>query len=116
MQNEAMRSTWELYVKGWSNVDADERRGLLEKSITPSCVYISPVAQIQGRDELTSAMEQFQQDMPGATIAVDAFTGHHDHALVHWRALDNGGVTQIPGIDSVLFDSDGRLVGITVFL
>ncbi len=116
MQANAMRSTWELYAKAWSSVDPEERRRLLQGSIAPSCVYTDPVAQSHGRAELAGVMEQFQRNMPGATIEVDAFTSHHDHALVHWRAVDASGVPRLSGADAVLFDGDGLLARITGFL
>lgn len=115
MRSEAMRSTWELYAKAWSNVDADERRRLLARSIAPSCVYTDPVAHCEGRAGLAAVMEQFQRNIPGATIAVEAFTGHHNHALIHWRAVDTGGVTRLPGADAVVFDADGLITRITGF-
>ncbi len=115
MQTEAMRSTWGLYAKAWSNVDDEERLRLLQESVAPSCLYLDPVARSHGREELAGVMRQFQGNMPGATIEVEAFTGHHDRALVHWRALDAGGVVRLPGADAMIFDADGLLTQISGF-
>ncbi len=115
MRSETNRSAWELYAKAWSNVNPDERQELLRKSVARSCTYLDPVAQSHGREELAGVMEQFQRNMPGATIEVEAFTGHHDRALIHWRALDASGVARLPGADAVIFDADGLLAQISGF-
>jgi len=115
MQTEAMRSAWELYAKAWSNVGPDERQQLLRNTVAPSCVYLDPVAQSRSHAELAGVMEQFQRHIPGATIEVEGFLSHHDHALIHWRALDASGVVRLPGVDAVVFDADGLLVRIIGF-
>ncbi len=115
MQTETMRSVWTRYVNGWMNVDAEERQQMLQESVAPSCVYVDPDGQDQGHAGLTGRMEQFQRNFPGATIEIEKFAGHHDYALIHWRALDASGVVLLPGVDAVSFNEDGLLAQITVW-
>ena len=115
MEPKTMRSTWERYAMGWSNVGTDERQRLLRDTVAPACVYTDPVARCQGHAELAGVMRKFQGDIPGVTIEVEAFTGHGEYALVHWRARDAGGVARLSGADAVVFGADGLMSQIIGF-
>ena len=115
MLTESMRATWELYVKAWSTADSDERSRLLQESLAPTFRYVDPVSDCRNLAELVEVIERFQNNFPGLTIASDSWVEHHDRALAHWRVLDAGGVTRLPGVDALVFNADGLIEQVTGF-
>lgn len=115
MEPGAMRSAWELYAKAWAAVSPAERQDLLRRSVAPGCVYLDPNVRCQTHAELAAVMLRFQQSIPGPTIDVASFVSHHDVALVHWRAVDSGGTTRLPGADAVAFGPNGLMAQVTGF-
>lgn len=110
-----MRSTYDLYVKGWSNITLEERQQMLQHSTAPTGIYADPISYSHGPDGLAAVMENFQRKTPGGYFEVDTFVTQHDRALIHWRALDAAGVVRFPGIDAVIFNEEGLLAHISGF-
>ncbi len=115
MQTNDYRTTWEIYAKAWSGVDAAERQALLDQSVHPDCLYTDPMVQCRGHRELIAYLEQFQIGLPGGSFKTHSFRNHHDQALADWDMLDGSGSSANLGTSFVRFDESGRLVQITGF-
>ena len=114
MHADEMRTVYDRYVKGWSNVTNGERDALLRSSIAPGGEYADPVSHSFGPDGLAAVQKTFQRKTPKGFFEVDSFETQNDRALIHWRSLDAAGHLRFPGVDAVIF-VDGLLTQVSGF-
>ena len=115
MQNETHLSNWKNYTAAWADISADERRKLLQSSVSEDCVYTDPANQCHGREELTAAIEKAQQKRPGQSFKVTGFNEHHGQAIAHWTLFDGSGAESSKGESYARFGEDGLLTQMTGF-
>jgi hypothetical protein len=84
MTKEAIEQIWSAYLQAYGNVSAEERKRLLQQSVSDDVVSQNPGEQTQGLEPLLAHIEQFQQRLPGAHIEIDKLTFHHQHVLTEW--------------------------------
>jgi hypothetical protein len=97
-------------------VDRDDRRRLLEASLTGDSELIEPRGTFAGRDAIRERIEGFAARFPGARVDVTTAVDEHNCvARYGWRIRDAGGAVLHDGIDVVDGDSDGRLRRIVMF-
>lgn len=114
MKNNA-RSTWEIYTLSWSESDASERLKLFEQSLSPDCVYIDPLIQTNGYEQLSGYMIELHKMVPRVQFITTAFSSHHDRSLAQWNMLDANGNVLSQGASYGLYGIDGRLIQMTGF-
>lgn len=110
----ATKETVEAYLAAWNETDESRRRALIDQCWAESGTYTDPMSDVSGRDGLNSLIAQFQQQMPGATIAfTSGVDEHHGRIRFGWKL--EGGPQAMEGIDVGLLSSDGRLQSIVGF-
>jgi hypothetical protein len=110
----ATKDTVEAYIAAWNESDEAARRALIAKCWADSGTYTDPMADVSGTDGLNTLIIGFQQQMPGATIAVTSgIDEHHGRIRFGWRLV--GGPQDLEGIDVGLLSGDGRLQSIIGF-
>lgn len=106
--------TVRAYIDAWNEPDEAKRRELLERAWADKGTYTDPMSHAEGRDELVALISQFQQQMPGASIAIaSGIDQHHGQLRFQWRM--EGGPQAMEGIDIGRTAEDGRLQGIVGF-
>lgn len=104
----AIPATFETFLAGWNEWDADKRRALFEQAVSPEVEFTDPLHKLFGREAFLEMVAEFQRTRPGAvTIRTSAIDMHHDVARYHWAILI-GGTKLIDGFDSVQLDAEGR--------
>lgn len=102
------------YMAAWNEPDETKRRALLDKAWADGGTYTDPMSHAEGRDELVALISQFQQQMPGASIAIaSGVDQHHGQLRFQWRM--EGGPQAMEGIDVGRTADDGRLASIVGF-
>ena len=109
MQNETHLSNWKNYTAAWADISSDERRKLLQSSVSEDCVYTDPANHCHNQEELTVAIEKAQQKRPGQSFKVTGFNEHHGQAIAHWTLLDGSGAESAKGESYARFGEDGLL-------
>lgn len=115
MPNEAYLSTWKTYQAAWSNISAEERKTLLDASVSTNCVYTDPTDECHGIPALIAHIERSQQKYPGASFRNDRFLHHHDQGLSEWTMFNGDGKTVATGTSYARFSEDGKLIQATGF-
>jgi hypothetical protein len=106
----------DLYAAAWNEPDVEKRRQLLAQAWTDDGVYCDPMSLAEGRDALLDLIAQFQQQMPGARIAMaSGVDEHHGRLRFAWKLVAADGTTRMEGIDIGELAPDGRLRSITGF-
>lgn len=101
-------ATFEAFLAGWNEWDADKRRGLFESAVAPDVEFTDPLHHLSGFEAFLAMVADFQQSRPGAvTVRTSVIDLHHNVARYHWAILI-GGKKLIDGFDSVELDEDGR--------
>jgi len=110
------KETVEAYMAAWNENDEAKRRALLEKAWADDGRYTDPMSDAPGRDALVALISQFQQQMPGASIAATSgIDEHHGRLRFAWKMTAPDGSTGMEGIDVGQLAEDGRLQSIVGF-
>jgi hypothetical protein len=56
------------YFAAWNETDADERRRLLERSVSAGVELVDPTGRWQGFDELSARIANYHAVAPGTTV------------------------------------------------
>ncbi len=106
----------QAYMTAWNEPDETSRRQLLEKAWADDGRYTDPMSDAPGRDALVTLISQFQQQMPGASLAATSgIDEHHGRLRFGWKLTAPDGSTGMEGIDIGQLAEDGRLKSITGF-
>lgn len=109
------RRTFETYLTAWSAISAEERRRVLENTVSAEIAYFDAMAQLSGRDALAAHLAGFQQRRPNCRFSLAHYLQHGGAALANWLMQDDGGKVLVRGYDSIRLDEAGRIAGITGF-
>ena len=111
----ASRRIFENYLVAWSAISAEDRRRVLEETVSADIAYFDAMARLSGRDALGAHLAGFQQRRPGYSFALGRYLQHNDAALANWLMKDAGGQVLVSGYDSIRLDEAGRIANITGF-
>ena len=109
------RRIFERYLVAWSAIGAEERRRVLEDSVSPEIAYFDAMARLSGRDALAAHLAGFQQRRPHYSFGLAQYLQHGDAALANWLMKDDGGKVVVRGYDSMRLDEAGRIASIIGF-
>jgi hypothetical protein len=115
MEKQAYESTWNGYQDAWADVSDAERQRLLLHFVDDECTFESPAGEGRGLAELTTHIEAFQAQYPGATFRTHTMIAHHGQALAEWMMHDKDGAAFLPGKSYARFGNDGRLIQLVGF-
>ena len=109
MPTEAYLSTWKTYQAAWSDISSEERRTLLESSVSADAVYTDPGSECHGLDELIGKIEDSQKKFPGASFHNEKMLDHHGQGLFTWKMEDPEGKVIAVGTSYARFGDNGLL-------
>lgn len=115
MNTNTIQETWDAYGRAWADVSAAERESLLRQTVTGDCEFASPVAEGHNRQELTSTIEAFQTQSPGATITTHTLIVHHQQLLAAWTIYSKEGTAILSGHSTASYNEQNRLTRLTGF-
>ncbi|HSV51314.1 MAG TPA: nuclear transport factor 2 family protein [Burkholderiaceae bacterium] len=115
MTNSTHQATWETYTASWAEADIASQLKLFEQSLSPDCVYVDPIQQASGYEQLAGYMAALQKNVPGARFVTTGFKEHHSRSLAHWNMVDGAGTVLAPGMSYAEYGADGRLQKMTGF-
>ena len=106
----ATKETVEAYMAAWNEADDGARRKLLDKCWADTGTYTDALADVKGKDELIAQIENFQKQMPGASIApTSAIDEHHGRIRFGWKLVNSP--QPMEGIDVGVVSGDGKSFG-----
>ncbi len=111
---EKRETTWKRYSEAW-NASPAERAKIFEATLTQECVYRDPLATTTGWSALTSYMQHFQEQFPGARFAVRDFQTHNNCSIAHWDMVAPDNSVLSDGVSYGEFDEEGKLKSMTGF-
>ena len=104
------------YDQAWNTTDADERRRLLEVSLTEDCELVEPRGRFRGRDAVLDRINGFSDRFPGGRVELTTNVDEHNgFARYGWRILDGQGNAVLEGLDVAERGSDGKLRRVVMF-
>ncbi|MBX9859511.1 MAG: nuclear transport factor 2 family protein [Sphingomonas sp.] len=107
--------SFELFLAGWNEWDADRRRTLFDQAVAPDVEFTDPLHQIHGLEAFLDMVADFQRTRPGAvTLRRSDIDLHHDCARYHWAIMIDG-TKLIDGFDVVRLDAQRRFRQINGF-
>ncbi len=109
------REVWDNYAASWRVKTTAEKRALYQRSLTPDCQYIDPLAAATGWDELETYMLEFHRQIPGGHFVTTKFLSHNDRCVAQWEMRNADEVVVGDGISYGVFDSQGKLTSMTGF-
>jgi hypothetical protein len=106
----------EHYIAVWNETDAERRLALLETHWTDDARYVDPLAQAQGRTQISDLVGGVQQRFPGFRFALRGQPdAHGDQLRFSWTLGPSGAEDLIVGTDFAQLEA-GRLRSVTGFL
>jgi hypothetical protein len=108
--------TVDTYLAAYNEIDANERRALVEQAFAVDGVLIDPPIDASGRDGISEMMGMVHQQFPGHTFRRSTgIDEHHAHVRYGWELLDGDGNVALAGMDVGLLDAAGQLVHVAGF-
>ena len=115
MNTDTIQETWDAYGRAWADVSAAERESLLRQTVTEDCYFANPVVEGHSRQELTSTIEAFQTQSPGASITTHTLIVHHHQLLAAWTIYGKEGAVILSGHSTACYNEKGRLTHLAGF-
>lgn len=109
------RVVWESYAAIWKLEGATAKRAACEEPLSPECVYVDPLAQLSGWDELVGYMVEFHKQIPGGHFVTTDFLAHHGRSLAHWNMVGGDGTVLGVGASFGAYSEDGKLLTMNGF-
>lgn len=105
------------YHDAWNAPDAETRRKLLERSLSPDAELIDPRAgRFSGRDAIDRRLAGFGERFPGARVDLTSGVDEHNgYARYSWTITDRDANTVLDGIDVAQRAADGRIGLVIMF-
>ncbi len=91
MTSEAVRRTYEGYLRAYGDIAPSERDRLLRHSVTDDVVSINPEGESRGISALIKHIEAFQKQKPGAYFTSNKLIIHHEQFLSEWTMFSKEG-------------------------
>jgi hypothetical protein len=106
----------ESYFAAWNERDPDERRRLLERSLTDDAELLDPTGGSQGIEAIAERIGRYQADAPNTKVVIGSgLDAHNDVARYSWLIVDPDGRQVMEGLDVAERAGDGRLRRILMF-
>jgi hypothetical protein len=107
----------ERYIQAWNETDARLRRMLVDEVWAEDAIYIDPLAETRGRDNVDALIAAAQAQFPGLRLRlIGSVDSHHRQARFTWGLGLDGAEPVAIGFDVALAHEDGRLLGMYGFL
>lgn len=107
----------DAYVAAWNAPDDQDRRRMLERSVTGDCLFLGPTGRCHGIDAMHQIIGDARDFMPGASLVrlggLDP-AGDLGGWRFRWRVEGPEGQTVLEGADLVECSAEGRLRSIRV--
>ena len=107
--------TWEIYMRCWSETNHVIRNQLMEQVLIIDCTDTDAYSHVEGREQLSDYMDDFQKKVEGIKFIATHFVAHHNQSLAHWDMLDGNGNLITKGASFAMYDKDGRLTQMNSF-
>jgi hypothetical protein len=104
------------YFAAWNETNADERRQLLQRSVSDHAELIDPTGRWQGFDGLSKRIANYHAAAPGTMVVpASGVDAHNSVERYAWKIVDPSGNEIMEGLDIAERDADGRLQRIMMF-
>jgi hypothetical protein len=104
------------YFAAWNEPDGDERRTLLQRSVSDAAELIDPTGRWRGSGGLSERIANYQAAAPDTTVVpasgIDTHNGFERYA---WKIVDAAGTEIMEGLDIAERDAAARLHRIVMF-
>jgi hypothetical protein len=105
------------YLDTWNATDESVLTELLAKHWSDDCVYVDPLADVQGREAVGATIQAVRAQFPGFVFTpVGSIDAHHQQARFQWGLGPAGEEPVIIGFDVVVLDADQRIRDVRGFL
>lgn len=105
------------YLAMWNEPDAERRRDLVARTVTPDAEYVDPGMEGAGIDGIATMIGAAQEQFPGHRFSLHSGPDeHHDRVRFSWSLSADGAAPVAIGTDIVRLSDDGRMRLITGFL
>lgn len=112
----AITAIVDRYCNAWSEADTARRQQLLDDVWADDGTYTDPLSHVAGRPALSSLIEGFLKQYPGARIVLSsAVDVHHDKLRFTWKFVAGDGSVAMEGMDFGEIGPDYRLRRIVGF-
>lgn len=104
------------YIAVWNETDAARRAELIEAGWTANALYVDPMAQANGREQISALVGAVHQRYPGFRFNLfGKAEAHGDNLRFSWTLGPSGAEDLIQGTDFAQLDA-GKLRSVTGFL
>jgi hypothetical protein len=104
------------YFRAWNEADPEQRRILLERSVTADAELVDPLGRWQGVAGLSERIGNYLSSAPGTRVVPSSGVDAHNRlARYSWSVVDGDGGEIVEGLDVVERAGDGRLKRISMF-
>ena len=115
MSNHTHEAQWEKYTAAWGAITPEERRNLLDQSVSANCCFADPDTEGSGLEAFTAHIENFQKQYPGAYFETRRFIEHHGQSVADWMMHNKDGSDFLPGTSVARYGEDGTLTNVAGF-
>lgn len=104
------------YVAAWNAEDAENRRRMLERSLTDDVELVEPRGSWKGIAAVDERITAFRDALPGTEIVIDSgLDVHNDVVRYGWKIVDQRSQAVMRGIDVAERGDGGRLKRVLMF-
>ncbi|MER6937293.1 nuclear transport factor 2 family protein [Nocardioides sp. NPDC127514] len=105
------------YLDTWNATDESVLTKLLAEHWSDYCVYVDPLADVQGREAVGATIQAVRAQFPGFVFTpVGTVDAHHQQARFQWGLGPAGAEPVVIGFDVVVVDADQRIRDVRGFL
>ena len=104
------------YFAAWNETDADERRRLLQRSLSEDVELVDPLGRWQSVDGVSDRIARYHSSAPGTKVVPGSDVDAHNNVERYvWKIVDPTGTEVMEGLDVTERDPAGRLHRIVMF-
>lgn len=105
------------YLDTWNATEPGTRTDLLKQHWSAECLYVDPLAEAQGHEEMAATMDAVHAQFPGFVFTpVGAADAHHRQVRFQWGLGPSGSDPVVIGFDVVVLDDQERIHQVRGFL
>ena len=105
------------YLNTWNATDESTLTELLAEHWSDDCVYVDPLADVQGREAVGATIQAVRAQFPDSVFTpVGTVDFHHQQARFQWGLGPAGEEPVVVGFDVVVVDADQRIRDVRGFL
>ena len=104
------------YLACWNEKDPAGRRKLIDEVWAEDAVYVDPLVEAHGRDEIDATIAAAQGQFPGLVFTLaGGVDAHHRQARFNWGLGPEGSEPLVLGFDVAVTNHDHKLVSVLGF-